>query len=110
MTKYSEDRKNIISFLKKSKVNYNIRQISKETGANYSSTNHIVNDLSDRNLIKIEEIIVDGKNTKNFRIPVLVALHFIGPKPSPLHEVNHKNGDKDNNHYLNLELKEFREI
>ena len=34
---------------------------------------------------------------------VLVALAFIGIPPSSLHEVNHKDGNKLNNHFSNLE-------
>ena len=33
----------------------------------------------------------------------LVAFAFLGPKPSPRHVVNHKDGDKLNNHADNLE-------
>lgn len=36
-------------------------------------------------------------------IHVLVAEAFIGPKPSPRHVVNHKDGNKKNNHVSNLE-------
>lgn len=36
-------------------------------------------------------------------IHVLVAETFLGPKPSPVHEVNHKDLDKRNFHHSNLE-------
>lgn len=36
-------------------------------------------------------------------IHLLVCQAFIGPKPSPRHEVNHKDGCKTNNHWRNLE-------
>ena len=37
-------------------------------------------------------------------VHVLVCRAFHGPKPTPLHEVNHKDGNKRNNHYTNLEI------
>ena len=42
-------------------------------------------------------------------VHVLVAEAFIGPKPSPLHEVNHKDGVKSNPHVGNLEWVTKRE-
>jgi len=44
----------------------------------------------------------DGK-PKQVRIHRLVAERFLGPAPSPRHEVNHKNGDKTDNRVENLE-------
>lgn len=44
----------------------------------------------------------DGKE-KRFHMHVLVALHFVGPKPADKDEVNHKDGDKLNNADWNLE-------
>jgi len=38
-------------------------------------------------------------------IHVIVALAFVGPKPTPLHEVNHKDFTRTNNVYTNLEWK-----
>jgi hypothetical protein len=38
----------------------------------------------------------------NFRVSRLVALVYV-PNPKNLPEVNHKDGNKDNNHYTNLE-------
>jgi hypothetical protein len=45
-----------------------------------------------------------GKNSikKTFKVHRLVALHFI-PNPNEYKEVNHLDGDKHNNHYLNLQ-------
>jgi DNA-binding XRE family transcriptional regulator len=33
----------------------------------------------------------------------LVALKYIGPPPTPKHEINHKDSNRMNNYYLNLE-------
>jgi len=44
----------------------------------------------------------DGKRTKLY-VHRLVAERFLGPAPSPKHEVNHKNGVKDDNRVENLE-------
>lgn len=40
---------------------------------------------------------------KTQRIHTLVAEAFLGPKPTPLHEINHKNGAKIDNRVENLE-------
>lgn len=40
---------------------------------------------------------------QDLRIHTLVCTSFIGPKPTPFHEVNHKNGLKTGNYYENLE-------
>lgn len=45
----------------------------------------------------------DNNVMKSFDIHQLVIQHFGLPKPSILHEVNHKDGVKSNNHYTNLE-------
>lgn len=44
----------------------------------------------------------DGVNTK-IRVHKLVANAFIGPSPSPIHQINHKDGNKHNNCVENLE-------
>lgn len=40
---------------------------------------------------------------KSFLVHLLVLEYFGKPKPSPLHETNHKDGNKINNHISNLE-------
>lgn len=45
---------------------------------------------------------VDGE-LRNFRVHALIAGAFLGPRPSPAHEVNHKDGNKANNSADNLE-------
>lgn len=47
-------------------------------------------------------LITDHK-TKVFRVHRLVAEHFIGPQPTPEHQVNHIDGNKANNCVDNLE-------
>lgn len=44
-----------------------------------------------------------NKKYKHHFVHVLVALHFIGPKPSDRHQVNHKDCNKLNNKVDNLE-------
>lgn len=44
-----------------------------------------------------------NKKYKHYFVHVLVAKHFISPKPSPNHQVNHVDGNKLNNHVSNLE-------
>lgn len=43
------------------------------------------------------------KQWRAIGVHVLVAKAFLGPYPTPKHEVNHKDLDKSNNHYKNLE-------
>lgn len=46
--------------------------------------------------------LVRNKKTKAMAVHRLVAIHFI-KKPDHLNEVNHKNGNKDDNRHTNLE-------
>lgn len=39
---------------------------------------------------------------KTYKIANLIALAFLGPKPSPLHQVRHLNDDKSNDRLSNL--------
>jgi hypothetical protein len=50
-------------------------------------------------------VCLTGHNGQQLRIAAhtVITHHFYGPKPSPHHEVNHKDLDKLNNHYTNLE-------
>lgn len=52
-----------------------------------------------------EKVYIIGPNNKKLttRVHILVCLAFIGPKPSELHTVNHKDGNKLNNKPENLE-------
>ena len=47
----------------------------------------------------------DREHRKDFRIATLVAIFYIGWPPTNLKDptINHKDGNKLNNHYLNLE-------
>lgn len=49
-----------------------------------------------------------GGNGKNFYVHTLVALTFLGKKPEGL-TVNHKDTNKKNNHYSNLEYLSIQE-
>lgn len=44
-----------------------------------------------------------GNVYHKFTIHHLVCTVFVGPRPTSKHEVNHKDGKKDNNYYENLE-------
>lgn len=44
-----------------------------------------------------------GNKPKSISVHKLVALNFLGQQPTPKHQVNHKDGNKDNNHKSNLE-------
>ena len=44
-----------------------------------------------------------GGESHNFRVHALVAAAFLGSRPSPAHEVNHKDGNRANNSADNLE-------
>jgi len=46
-------------------------------------------------------LTIDGKR-KRLTIHRLVALQYLGDKPSPSHEVRHLDGRKDNNNVTNL--------
>ena len=48
-------------------------------------------------------VLQDGFRVKGFYVHQLVALAFVGPPPTELHEVNHKDGNKENNRPSNLE-------
>lgn len=48
-------------------------------------------------------VLNDNFESKMVFVHVLVALTFIRPKPTKEHQVNHKDLDKSNNHYKNLE-------
>lgn len=45
---------------------------------------------------------IGGERTYH-KVHTLVAEAFLGPKPTPVHQVNHKNGARDDNHDRNLE-------
>jgi len=45
----------------------------------------------------------DGKPQRVMRVHRLVLGAHVGPAPSPAHQGNHKNGDKDDNRVKNLE-------
>ena len=47
--------------------------------------------------------IFNERGGKQRSVHSLVAAAFIGPRPSPLHEVNHKDGNPTNNTLENLE-------
>lgn len=46
-------------------------------------------------------IIVNGRR-KHIAVHILVALHFLPPRPSPKHEIRHLDGNRNNPHADNL--------
>lgn len=46
-------------------------------------------------------LTIDNKR-KTFMVHTLVAMFHIGPRPTLLHEVCHRDGDKNHNHVRNL--------
>lgn len=46
-------------------------------------------------------LIVNGRR-KRIAVHTLMAIAFFGPRPSPLHDVRHLNGDKTQNNVSNL--------
>lgn len=48
--------------------------------------------------------LCDGRGgKKNVNVHTLVAEAFLGPRPTPAHQLNHKNGIKDDNRDANFE-------
>ena len=47
-------------------------------------------------------LLYQGGQRRRFGVHQLVALAFLGPKPSPLHQVAHLDGQRLNNHVSNL--------
>jgi hypothetical protein len=45
----------------------------------------------------------DENGRHDVLVHVLVLTTFVGPRPTPNHQVNHRDGDKSNNHVSNLE-------
>lgn len=54
-------------------------------------------------------ILYVGGKGQRFLVHRLVALTFLGPQPSPNHEVAHLSGNRGNNHYQNLRWVTHRE-
>lgn len=46
-------------------------------------------------------IYVNGQR-KRMLVHVLVANHYLPPRPSPMHQIRHIDGNKTNNHFENL--------
>lgn len=68
---------------------------------NSYSNRYLKNTLGDDGYYKISLIDDDG-NRKYFRVNRLVGISFV-PNPENKPVINHKDGDKHNNHYKNLE-------
>lgn len=48
-------------------------------------------------------LLSENNEPRFFRVATLVALTWLGPRPTPEHEVNHKNADHGDNRVENLE-------
>ena len=55
-----------------------------------------------RNNGYVQIVLYTNGHARRFLIHRLVAFTFLGPQPTPLHEVAHLNGNGRNNHYSNL--------
>jgi hypothetical protein len=68
-----------------------------------SVTKKIKTPYIDKDGYKLLNIKTDDYEKTLRGVHVLVALAWVGPKPSKKHQVNHKDLDKSNNYYKNLE-------
>lgn len=83
---------------------YNNFEISNYGNVRNTSRNNIlngkINDFGYKEVCLYDNIT---KNSKYIKVHNLVTKYFMGDKPSDKHMVNHKDKNKLNNHYLNLE-------
>jgi len=77
-------------------------RIRRETGSRVAVAGY-VKTLSQDGRYGITRLYTDDGVLHSRRVHILVALAFLGPKPTPAHEVNHRNGDKLDNRPENLE-------
>lgn len=71
---------------------------------NYAVPRDVTQCLSGKtsgNYLRVSLQRPDGKHT-DVRVHQVVARAFLGPAPSPTHEVAHNDGNRFNNHYSNL--------
>ena len=64
---YKQQRKEIVEFLKKSKEELNIREISKATGINYNATYNHIRTLKELGKVIIQSKVENGVNKKMVR-------------------------------------------
>jgi hypothetical protein len=79
-----------------------LTEVTKDGYVRHSITKKIKNQYTNKDGYKLAAVRKGNRKYLEL-IHVLVALTFIGPKPSSKHEVNHKDLDKANNYYKNLE-------
>jgi hypothetical protein len=60
----------------------------------------LVQDLNSHGYPSVR-IYINGKR-KRICVHRLVAMEYLPPKPSPMHQIRHLDGDKKNNYYKNL--------
>ena len=79
-----------------------LRYYASRDGTIYNCTKQLTPHL--QNGYAVIKLIPDSKKkSRNERVHRLIALTFIGSSPSPIHQVNHKDGNKLNNKASNLE-------
>lgn len=92
-------------------VNYDINQhgvIRKSLNSNHKNAGEIKSIFVRKNGYSQVILYKDGKK-KRFLIHCLVALVFVGDKPTDDHEVAHLDGNRLNNFYKNLAWKTHKE-
>ena len=80
---------------------YQVSTWGRVRSCHHNKTKILATYKNERGYLKVS-LFVGKKKTKKYRVNRLVALAFI-PNPYDLPQVNHKDGNKENNSYTNLE-------
>ena len=80
---------------------YRVSNLGRAKSFHYDARNGQV--LKTQNGTYPQVTLCRGGNREQVNMHCLVSRAFLGPAPSPDHEINHKNGNKYDNHIENLE-------